>query len=143
MEEELHRNSALWLFIILALAIFAGALMYFGRNNPDLLKADQNTVARATLSRDSRLYSVFYNSGVFSPTNIRIHVGDRVMFQNDSTQPIHIVSDVTSGPREPSLDSVIDIQSGLSFTSTFNKAGIFNYDNSNNQDEKGAVIVRP
>lgn len=142
--DELKPSGAIWLFIILVLVGFSAATMYFGRDNKDLAAAVQPSVNRPAPIRQPRLYTVYYGLGVFSPTNIRIHVGDSVKFQNDSNAPIRIVSDRASGvPELTGLDSVNDIAPKDSFTFTFAESGTFGYHNGKNPSEEGTVIVRP
>jgi plastocyanin len=118
--------------------------MYFERGNKDLSGTIQPSINRPAPSRQPRLYTVYYSLGVFSPTNIRIHVGDSVKFQNDSNSPIYIVSVRSEvGLELAGFDSVNDIPPKSSFTFTFTKPGTFGYHNSKNPNEKGTVIVRP
>ncbi len=151
--DELKPNGVIWLFIILVMLGFAAATMYFGRGNKDLAAAVQPSVNRPAPSRQPRLYTVYYGLGVFSPTNIRIHVGDSVKFQNDGNAPIRVVSD-RSGPTRTEtaeggalelagFDSVSDVPSKDSFVFTFTEAGTFGYHNGRNPNEEGTVIVRP
>ncbi len=141
---DLHSKNTTWIFIIFVLAVFALAVLYFGRNNPDLLSGGQAYTSKAVVSREPRSYTVFYGSGVFSPTNIRIHVGDSVKFQNDSKTPLRVISDYTSGvPNLAGFDSVADIPAKGIFNYTFNQSGIFGYHNAYTQSEEGTVIVRP
>lgn len=143
-DSELQPEGKLWLLVILVLLIFAASLIYFGRNNPALVNLDQARISNPGSSRTSRIYTVFYNTGVFSPTNIRIHVGDSVKFQNDGDQPIHIQSDSTNNiPDLVGFDSVGDVPAKGSFTYTFSTAGIFGYHNKYDKNERGTVIVRP
>lgn len=143
-ESELQPEGRLWLLVILVLLFFAASLIYFGRNNSDLANLDQARVSSPGASRPSRLYKVFYNTGVFSPTNIRIHAGDSVKFQNDSNGPIHVQSDETNSvPDLVGFDSVGDIPPEGSFTYTFTKTGVFGYHNKDNKNVRGTVIVRP
>ncbi len=142
--DESKPNGAIWLFIVLVLIGFAAATMYFGRDNKDLAAAVQPSVNRPASTRQPRLYTVYYGLGVFSPTNIRIHVGDSVKFQNDSNMPIRIVSDRVSGvPELAGFDSVNDIPPKDSYTFTFTESGIFGYHNGKNPSDEGTVIVRP
>ena len=130
--------------IILVLLGFALAVTYFSRKNPILTNGSQVAAGKSTTSRQPRVYSVFYGLGVFSPTNIRIHVGDSVRFQNDSKSTMRIVSDTTNGvPDLAGFDSVGEVQAGGVFTYTFSSVGIFGYHNTKNPDEEGAVTVRP
>ena len=142
---EIQPEGKLWLLIIFVLVLFGGALVYFNRNNPDLAGFDQARVNnRPKATRQSRVYTVFYDTGVFSPTNIRVHAGDSVKFQNDSNQPIHIVSDsIDEIPDLAGFNSIGDIPPAGSFAYTFARTGIFGYHNARDEDERGAVIVRP
>jgi hypothetical protein len=142
--EELKPSGTIWLFIILVLVSFAAAAMYFERGNKDLSGTIRPSINRPTPTRQPRLYTVYYSLGVFSPTNIRIHVGDSVRFQNDGNLPIHIVSDRSGGvPELAGFDSINDIPPKGSFTFTFIKSGTFGYHNGKNPNEEGTVIVRP
>ncbi len=81
-----------WLLIALVLLSLAVAVSYFhgqGSVSP--------VISVSKSPRQPLEYSVFYRAGVFGPTNIRIHVGDSVRFENDSFAPIRIISDKVSG----------------------------------------------
>ena len=137
-------RATLWLFIILVLVVFAGTVMYFNRNNPDLAKEEQAFSIQPTTTRPTRVYVVSYGLGVFSPTNIRIHVGDSVKFENDSDKPVHLVSDsINNVPDLADFDSINNIQPKDVFSYTFDRSGIFGYHNITNPSEEGTVIVRP
>lgn len=137
-------KGTIWFLIILVLLVFTSAVMYFSRKNTELANGGTAFSGRPTASRQPRVYTVFYGFGVFSPTNIRIHVGDSVRFQNDSKSAIRIISDATDGVSDlPGFDSVGEIQAGGVFTYTFGKLGIFGYHSAKNPMEEGAVIVRP
>ena len=142
--DEPKSSGAIWLFIILVLIGFAAATIYFGRGNKDLTVAAQPSANLPAPTRQPRVYTVYYGLGVFSPTNIRIHVGDSVKFQNDSNLSIRVVSDRANGvPELAGFDSVNDISPKDSFTFIFTEAGTFGYHNGKNPNEEGTVIVRP
>ncbi len=129
-----------WMLIILTLVLFGLAVNMLGK--PQNLGIDQpipaETVsAPATLSR---IYTVSYKNGVFSPTNLRIHAGDTVRFKNEGIFPIKIVS----GPDSilVGLGSVGDVPQGSYFSFTFSAKGIFDYHNDRNTKEIGTIIVR-
>src|SRR3989338_6965133 len=123
-------KGAMWLFIILVLSGFAWAVLYFGRNNPLLANNGQAVSSRQTNARQQRTYTVFYGLGVFSPTNIRIHVGDSVRFQNDSDSAMHVISDSTNDALDlAGFDSVGEIPPDSVFAYTFSQSGIFGYHN--------------
>jgi plastocyanin len=140
---EQKSTGLIWLLIILVLMGFAAAAMYFERDTQGLA-AIQSPVNYPTPSRPARIYTVYYGLGVFSPTNIRVHVGDSVKFQNDSKLPIRIISDRTNGvPDLAGFDSIGDVPPDSAFSFTFSEAGIFGYYNGKNTAEEGTVIVRP
>jgi len=142
MEEKDYKpEGKLWFLVIFMALIFAGALLYFGKNQD--LTNNLSVINGAGNSRQARVYTVYYNIGVFSPTNIRIHVGDSVKFQNDSPDDLHVVSDYTGDiPDIAGFDSIGGIPSGSVFAYTFTKAGSFGYHNDLNKTERGMVIVR-
>lgn len=142
MDKEPQPNGAIWLLIMIVSVMFAGALIYFGRDNPQIASPQATPIA--TPIHKPRLYLVSYGLGIFSPTNIRIHVGDSIKFQNDSKDPVRIVSASASGAVGlPGLDSLVGVLPGSSFAFTFNKAGTFGYHNAQQPDEEGTVIVKP
>lgn len=129
-----------WMLIILMLVLFGLAVSMLGRTQN--FGADM-PIPTETVSPDikpSRIYTVSYKSGVFSPTNLRIHAGDTVRFKNEGIFPIRIVS----GPDSSlvGFDSVGDIPQGSYFSFTFAAKGIFDYHNEGNLKEVGTIIVR-
>lgn len=128
-----------WLLIALVLVSLAVAVSYFRGQD------SVNPVISISKAPHQPLkYSVFYRSGVFGPTNIRIHVGDSVKFENNGFTPIRIISDSVAGKLElADFDSKIEIAPNSSYTYTFSKIGIFGYHNYSNDNESGSVIVRP
>lgn len=145
MPEDVEPKVGLWLLIILVLLVFAFALIYFSRGNGQLAEYDQALINnRPPAARQPRTYTVFYNTGVFSPTNLRVHVGDTVRFQNDGNKPTRVVSDENNGvPELPGFDSLNIIQPNGSFSFTFTKAGTFGYHDALDKGTRGTVIVRP
>ena len=134
-----------WLLIILCLVLLAAAVSFFGEKSST---TGNNSVAETNqiLSSDTkstRVYTVSYKAGVFSPTNLRIHAGATVRFKNEGFFPIHIVSDLESGHSAlPGLDSIGDVPQNSYFSFTFSDKGIFGYHNDKSLDEGGTIIVR-
>ena len=142
-EKDFKPSGAIWLFIILVLAVFAGSIIYFKRNNPAPVISNQALSSYPANIRQPRTYTVFYGLGVFSPTNLRIHVGDSVRFQNDSNNPMHVISDSNNGVIDlAGFDSASDVPPKSVFIYTFSQTGIFDYHNVHNDAEEGTVIVR-
>ncbi len=129
-----------WMLIILALVLFGLAVSMLG--GPQNVGTDLPTPSETVPAeiKPSRIYTVSYKSGVFSPTNLRIHAGDTVRFKNEGIFPIRIVS----GPDSSlvGFDSVGDIPQGSYFSFTFAAKGIFDYHDNGNVKETGTIIVR-
>jgi len=129
-----------WMLIILTLVLFGLAVSLLGKTHN--IGTDFPTPSE-TVSADvksSRIYTVSYKGGVFSPTNLRIHAGDTVRFKNEGIFPIRIVSGPDSSLA--GFDSVGDIPQGSYFSFTFAAKGIFDYHNNRDLKEIGTIIVR-
>ena len=143
-EENLQPKGTILLMIILCLLLFAFSIVYFGGRNGDSGSITTSPTVTSTLGRQPRVYSVLYGLWIFSPTNIRIHVGDSVKFQNDSRGSLLIVSDSTKDIADwIDFNNSRELSPGEYFTYTFNSQGIFGYYNKNKPLEEGTVIVRP
>jgi plastocyanin len=131
--------SVFWIFIILILGLFVVSVMFFTQGQEFEMADRDSTLSTMSQSgdRSARMYTVTYKNGVFSPTNLRIHMGDTVRFKNDDLFSIHIISE-----NLPGFDSVGTIPRGGVFSYTFSSRGIFQYYNERNSDEAGTVIVR-
>lgn len=130
-----------WLLIVLLLVLLSLAVLYFGKSGSS--KPVSVASSNHTGSRSSRTYAVFYSGGVFSPTNLRIHSGDTVKFQNNGFSAIKI-SPNTEKDQENGVgfENIGEISSKNSFSYTFSTVGIFNYHNEKNPNEAGAIIIR-
>lgn len=146
-EERLNSFSdtgTFWLLIVVALILLAVSVRIFGVNstNSGPISGSLTPTPTAT-QRPARVYTVSYKSGVFSPTNLRIHAGDTVRFRNDHFLSMHVVSDQHPAHNGlPGFDSVGDIPAGGYFAFTFSQAGVFGYHNERNVNETGLIIVR-
>lgn len=132
-----HAPGISWLFVILLLILSAFAVIHFGQLQPVANPLPIVTNETAIPSVQPRIYTVSYDAGVFSPTNLRIHAGDTVRFKNESIFPIRVVSDDLVG-----LDSIGDIPQGSYFSITFAARGTFSYHNTHNSNQTGTIIVR-
>jgi len=90
----------------------------------------------------ARIYAVSYRFGVFSPTNLRIQVGDTVRFHNDSNSPVRVVADPSGGRTTPEFDSIGKVEPGGYFSYTFATAGVFPYHDEQDGTKAGVIIVR-
>ena len=138
--EKRPNPAVFWIMIITLLLLLAGSVKMLGRSDDLAAKVPTPT---PTEDREPRFYTVSYKSGVFSPTNLRIHAGDTVRFKNDGFFSIRVVSDPQVGTNKiPLFDSVGDIPQGSYFSYTFAEKGIFGYHNSKDLEEQGSIIVR-
>ena len=133
-----HAPGLSWLVVILLMVLLAFSVIHFGSLQPiasplPTVITDNSTTPIA----QPRIYTISYDSGVFSPTNLRIHAGDTVRFKNDSIFPTRIVSEDLVG-----FDSIGDIPQNSYFSFTFAARGTFSYHNKNNSDQAGTIIVR-
>ena len=139
--EQAEFHGLPWILIVLLLVLLSAAVLYFGKNN-HFQTATAGKNGQAT-SRPARVYAVFYSGGVFSPTNLRIHSGDTVKFQNNGFSAIKISPNTAKDQQSGiGFENIGEIQPKNSFAYTFSTAGIFNYHNEKNPNEAGAIIIR-
>lgn len=131
-----HESGLAWALIILVLILMAFAVTIFSGSST-AVPVPGTPEPTAAEPRQSRIYTVSYKAGVFSPTNLRIHAGDTVKFRNDGILPIHVSSEEYVG-----FDSVGDVPPGSDFAFTFAAKGTYGYINVRNREEAGTIIVR-
>lgn len=131
-----------WILIVLLLILLSLAVLYFGKSGHPQQAVASKTNSQFT-PRPPRTYSVFYSGGVFSPTNLRIHSGDTVKFQNNGFSAIKIAPNSEKDQENGvGFENIGEIQTKNSFSYTFSTSGIFNYHNEKNPNEAGAIIIR-
>lgn len=139
MGEE-KSQQYLWFLIVLALLLFTGSVFYF---NKDVSPGQQANFKNGNGKYLGKVYTVYYTSGVFSPTNLQINIGDTIRFLNDSLAPMRVVSDPHPDHTDlAGFDSVSDIPPQGIFSYTFSKRGIFDYHNERKLEQKGTIIVK-
>ena len=129
-----------WLLIIFLLILITLAVIIFGSSQQSLSGPVPTAPPEesVTPTTQPRIYTVSYDVGVFSPTNLHIHAGDTVKFKNDGIFPIRIVSSDVVG-----FDSVGDVPQGSYFVFTFAAKGTFSYHNIHNTSgTPGTIFVR-
>ena len=136
-----NSGAHLWIFIVLMLALIAGAVSMLGAT-PGMPNIITSITPTPSIIHEARTYTISYKYGVFSPTNIRIHVGDTVRWRNDDRTPIRIIAELQKGQQTPVFDSIGPVQPDSSFAVIFANAGVFGYYNSDLRNELGVVIVR-
>ncbi len=138
MDDE-SKQHLVWFFIVLILVLFAGAVLIFNKDAPK--NNQQANLNNEPKNYNSRVYTVFYTNGVFSPTNLQINIGDTVRFSNESLTPIVVVSDPEKEVL-PGFDSISEIPPKGVFAFTFTTRGIFDYLNGKHIEQKGTIIVK-
>jgi len=138
--QQPHPRPHLWPAILLVLILMGLAVGFLGSRPAEDL-ALSPTPAPGT-GRESRVYTITYRFGVFSPTNLRIHAGDTVRWKNDSPLPIKVIAQLQPGEQVPAFDSVGSIQPGSYFSYTFAQVAVFGYYNPSDANESGVIIVR-
>jgi len=133
-----HAPGISWLIVILLMILLAFAVIHFGNRQP-AISPTPTAIGDDTTTPivQPRIYTISYDSGVFSPTNLRIHAGDTVRFKNESIFPIRISSEDLVG-----FDSIGDVPQGSYFSFTFAARGTFSYLNNHNSGQTGTIIVR-
>lgn len=129
-EPDRQATPHLWALILAFMVLLAVAVSLLGPQG----EATPSPAATSTPEREARTYTVAFRSGVFSPTNLRIHVGDTVVFRNDGTLPVRVIGD--------GFDSVTAIAPGETFSYTFATAGVFGYHTYADENQTGGIIVR-
>lgn len=127
----------LWPLIFLACIVLALAVSLLG----DQSQGEQVAILTPTPEREARTYLVSYRYGVFSPTNLRIHVGDTVRWRNDDNAAVSIAAQLVPGQRAPLFASG-QLLSDKEFSFTFAVPGVFGYENVDIPRESGVIIVR-
>ena len=141
--DTVRAPGVVWFLIIFMLILVGVSVSIFNRGRVIAPITSGSPSPEPDESTQSRIYTVSYKGGVFSPTNLRIRSGDTVRFKNDAFLPIHIASDTE--PIQyflPGFDSLGDVPAGSYFTFTFAAKGIFGYHNVKDPEEKGVIIVR-
>jgi plastocyanin len=139
-QPEHHRRPHLWPFILLFMVLLATAVALLAPAEPVAPETDAGPTP--VPAREARMYTVIYRFDVFSPTNLRIHLGDTVRFRNDGSVPVRIVADLAPGQQTPEFDSIGPIPPDGTFSYTFAKAGIFGYHTYDDENQTGVIIVR-
>lgn len=135
------RSVNFWLLIIFLLLVLSVAIRFLGPQSSDIA-APNPLITKGPSVRVSRTYTVTYKSGVFSPTNLRIHTGDTVIFRNDDASAVQIISQLDPVSQRPYFETTSSIASDGTYAFTFADSGIFTYHESKDEQEAGVIIVR-
>lgn len=90
----------------------------------------------------SNTINITYTAAGFTPRNIEISAGTRVIFQNESTRPMWVASDPhPTHNLLPELDQGAPGPTGSEFEFVFNDTGAWGYHNHLIPSQKGTITV--
>ncbi|MBI4992021.1 MAG: cupredoxin domain-containing protein [Candidatus Harrisonbacteria bacterium] len=121
---------------ILALIVLLVAVFLIRRQQPT-----ETPATTATTAPSAQRITVTYENNAFNPPEVKIKVGDTVIFDNQHSVAIRVSSDPhpihTSFPE---LESDT-LEPGNTYQLTFTKPGTVNYHNHLNPKAGGKIIV--
>lgn len=133
-----HDSSRVYLWLVIIVLFFLFWLAVRWLEEPPVRFESTPT---PIVSVNGRQYSVFYNKGVFSPTILRIRLGDVVRFLNSSPEQKFLLVAQSAGG-EVILKSDKIIMPGESWLALFGELGIFTYHNELRPQESGTIVVQ-
>lgn len=136
------RTKTILTTIIIVILIALGIWFFMGM-------AKNNTQQTGTLpgrndlgSTTSQETIVHYTNNGFSPTPVKIKLGDTVTFINESDGPMWVASNPHPTHTDyPSFDELTSVDAGGVYKFTFDKIGTWGYHNHMNHTQTGTVTV--
>lgn len=128
--------------IFIAGAIISSALILAGCKAYNTQSTDQNNQQQTAASQAPVSGNeISYSSSGFSPSELKVKVGDTVTFKNDSEQVVQVNS--APHPAHTSFPelNIGAIAKGESKSVTFTTAGTKKYHNHLNASENGTIVV--
>ncbi len=95
------------------------------------------TAEEEQLGVDTQVFAVEYNGLNFTPKQVRVRVGDIVIFRNSSDKPFQPKS-----VEYPAFAAPAPVASGGEFQFTFQKAGVWSYVDMLQSSSTGTIEVR-
>jgi plastocyanin len=134
-----------WVIGILVVALVAaGTWVLLNRDSATAPTAPPTESQTTTETDDEKAETteVAYQTGGFSPAELRVKVGTKVTFRNDSQQQLWIATDPHPAHTEyPEFNSERGIGPGQTYSFTFTRAGNWGYHNNLNSFHTGTIIV--
>lgn len=133
--------------IIIAALILVGA-WYLMR--PQKVREERSVIQTEEGNKQPERNTIYYANNGFTPSPLKIKVGETVIFKNDGSRPIwvasavhpsHTVYPTTGGCIGSTFDSCADIDPGKSWSFKFDFAGNWKYHNHLNPTDFGTIIV--
>ncbi len=153
---------------VIVVLVIAGYLFFIGNNqvnqglytnesgNQQQVQQQTNTTTEGNTTQTGKMYEVIYTDSGYSPSEITIKLGDTVVFKNQSSggmwtasgmHPTHTLYSGTSldqhcpDQQNISFDECTSVNSGGSWSFTFEKAGTWAYHNHLKINYFGKIIV--
>jgi plastocyanin len=120
--------------VIVLLIVGAGAYFLMQKSytpNPETNPSEQTTLSGTPI----QTYNIELKSFAFSPSELKIQPGDKVIWTNQDLAPHTITSDTGSEISSSSLSK------GQTYYYTFTTTGTYNYHCSIHPSMKGTIVV--
>ncbi len=141
-----------WMIITVVVAVLAVVLILMKRDNPTVTndvqvpptnnsqrvqEADQKEPVTPTTEQ-----KISYDGSSFSPNELKITKGTKVIFENMSDSSMWVASDPhPTHTGLPSLNTGRGYGKGENYTYTFNESGSWGFHNHLNSSHTGKVVV--
>ncbi|QQG50206.1 MAG: cupredoxin domain-containing protein [Candidatus Berkelbacteria bacterium] len=138
-------KTLIWVVVILVL-IIAAWFLFGNKNNDSSSNDDVSNQQSGTASQDDGSVAVertiAYTDNGFSPDSATVKAGTKVIFRNDSSNPLWVASDPhPTHTGMPGLDAGKNLAKGESFSFTFNEVGAWGYHNHSDTSDTGKITV--
>lgn len=126
-----------WSMLVIPIAVSALGCQQFGKS------------AVPETSRTANVHTVKVNMTEISPSDVRVGVGDEILFVNDRTQPVRIIlieggkSVACQRGFSGNIDQEAEIAAGRSASFCFDRPGTVKYMARSKGGVEGAEIVLP
>ena len=128
-------NKKLWLYVGIVIVIVAAGVGVYALASNYHSPASTNGQTQSNGANPVKTTSVQIKNFAFSPTSIRINLGDTVTWTNNDGTPHTVTKDGGYGPDSSSVSP------GSTYTFTYTKKGTFSYHCSIHPDMTGKVVV--
>lgn len=133
------KNIYLW--GIIGMIIIGGGLWWY-KTSPSPITEKEMRGTETVTPRIIEIPTITYTNDGFTPTEITIRKGIKVVFMNQSDSPMWIASGVhPTHLLYPEFDGKASVSTGESYSFIFEKTGEHPYHNHLNPSKKGKVVV--
>src|SRR3989338_2310045 len=134
-------NKNIAVFLVLIVVLIGGYFIFRSNPNPDLTATDNSMMENDKTTMMAETATVTYADDVFTPSEIKVKVGDKLKFVNNGTSEIEIAS----GPHPthtsyPAFESG-SLAPGATYEFTATEKVTIMYHNHLNAKAFGKIIV--